>query len=104
MANVLNISLILFISSINQEPTEENTQPLVKIFESDFRPQVGDIIDDPGFDSGFHNGYEVVKVTINYTSNECFVSLVPLAIEVEKISVEDYIEKLKKHGWSIQSK
>ncbi|WP_041556029.1 hypothetical protein [Carnobacterium sp. 17-4] len=100
----MNISLILFISSINQEPTVENTQSLVKTFESDFRPQVGDIIDDPGFDSGFHNGYEVVKVTINYTLNECFVSLVPLAIEVEKIRVEDYIKKLKTYGWSIQSR
>lgn len=104
MVNILNISLMLFVSSLNQEPSEENTQPLMKTFESNFRPQVGDIIDDPGFDSSFHNGYEVVKVTINYTSNECLVSLVPLAIEVEKISVEDYIKKLKTHGWSIPSR
>ncbi|WP_238321828.1 hypothetical protein [Carnobacterium jeotgali] len=104
MVNILNINLLLFVSSLNQEPTEENTQALVKTVESNFRPQVGDIIDDPGFDSNFHNGYEVAKVTINYTSNECFVSLVPLAIEVEEISVEDYINRLKTHGWSIQSR
>ncbi len=102
--NVLNINLILFVSSINQEPpdTEENTRTLVKTFETDFRPQVGDIIDDPGFDSKFHNGYEVVKVTINYTLNECLVSLTPIAIEVENIWVGDYIKKLKTHGWHIQ--
>ncbi len=73
----------------------------MKTFESDFRPVTGDIIDDPGFDGGFHNGYEVVKVTTNYSSNECLVSLKPLLIEIETIRAEDYIKKLKTHGWRI---
>jgi hypothetical protein len=56
-------------------------------------PVKGDIIDDPDFDSRFHNGYEVVKVTLNYETNECYVSLHPLAIELEEISINNYIEK-----------
>ena len=47
----------------------------MKTFESTFRPAIGDIIDDPGFDPKFHNGYEVVKVTLNYELNKCYVSL-----------------------------
>ncbi|MDQ7862501.1 hypothetical protein RCO48_20295 [Peribacillus frigoritolerans] len=49
----------------------------------------------PGFDPGFHNGYEVVKVTINYASNECLVSLHPLAIEIEEIGMETYFRNWK---------
>jgi hypothetical protein len=76
----------------------------MKTFESDIRPVKGDIIDDPGFHSGFHNGYEIVKVSINYSSNECYVSLTPLAIEIEEITTEIYIEKLEAHGWRVVSK
>ena len=64
----------------------------------------GDIIDDPGFDSRFHNGYEVVKVTINYATNECYVSLHPLAMELEEMSINDYIDKLVANEWHIVSK
>jgi hypothetical protein len=64
----------------------------------------GDIIDDPGFDSRFHNGYEVVKVTINYATNECYVSLHPLAMELEEMSINDYIDKLVSNEWHIVSK
>ena len=64
----------------------------------------GDIIDDPGFDSRFHNGYEVVKVTINYATNECYVSLHPLAMELEEMSINDYIDKLVTNEWLIVSK
>jgi hypothetical protein len=64
----------------------------------------GDIIDDPGFDSRFHNGYEVVKVTINYATNECYVSLHPLAMELEEMSINDYIDKLVTNEWHIVSK
>jgi hypothetical protein len=71
----------------------------MKSFESHFRPAIGDIIEDPGFDSRFHNSYEVVKVSINYSLNECLVSLAPLFIEQENMSAEDYIEKLKNNGW-----
>jgi hypothetical protein len=64
----------------------------------------GDIIDDPGFDSRFHNGYEIVKVTINYATNECYVSLHPLAMELEEMSINDYIDKLVTNEWHIVSK
>ena len=64
----------------------------------------GDIIDDPGFDSRFHNGYEVVKVTINYATNECYVSLHPLAMELEEMSINDYIDNLVANEWHIVSK
>ncbi|MCY8955783.1 hypothetical protein MOE39_18435 [Bacillus cereus] len=92
----MKINLVLFVSSI-----KEKTIPklMIKTFESDIRPIKGDIIDDPGFDSSFHNGYEVVKVSINYASNECFVSLHPLAIELEDIKLDTYIEKLEAYGW-----
>ncbi|WP_101845420.1 hypothetical protein [Halobacillus sp. Marseille-P3879] len=91
----MKIHLILFASS----DTEQKSAAMVKSFDSDIRPVQGDIIDDPGFDAGFHNGYEVVKVTINYESEECLVSLSPLAIEVQEIKLETYVEKLLTHGW-----
>ncbi|HHQ2481143.1 TPA: hypothetical protein ACSPJ7_005549 [Bacillus cereus] len=71
----------------------------MKTFESTIRPIAGDIIHDPGFDSEFHNGYEVVKITINYASNECYISLTPLLLGGKKMKIETYIEKLKMHGW-----
>lgn len=97
----MQITFILFVSSVNRNTTM--SEVLTKTIESDFRPVAGDVIDDPGFDSRFHNGYEVVKVTINYMTNECLVSLSPLAIEVEEIQVDEYIKKLQSNGWRVQS-
>lgn len=97
----MKINLMLFISSVKEKHIQE---AMMKTFESNIRPVEGDIIDDPGFDPEFHNGYEVVKVTINYASNECWVSLTPLAIEVEEIKIETYIKKLEEHGWRVVSK
>ncbi|HDR8072424.1 TPA: hypothetical protein QCY71_005534 [Bacillus cereus] len=94
----MKIHLIIFISTVKKN--KENVPGLMmKTFESTILPSIGDIIHDPGFDSEFHNGYEVVKVTINYASNECYVSLTPLVLKREKMKVETYIEKLKTHGW-----
>ncbi|WP_245690156.1 hypothetical protein [Sediminibacillus albus] len=76
----------------------------MKTVESAIRPMKGDILDDPGFHSKFHNGYEVAKVTISYASDTIWVSLAPLAIELEEISVETYIQHLKAHDWRIVSK
>ncbi|WP_404451782.1 hypothetical protein LG329_15785 [Virgibacillus necropolis] len=95
------INLIIFITSVKEKNI---TEVMMKTFESNIRPVKGDIIDDPGFHSGFHNGYEVVKVTINYASNECFVSLHPLALEIEEIKIETYMEKLVEHDWQVVSK
>jgi hypothetical protein len=97
----MKINLFVFVSSV-KEPAKKEL--LSKTFESDIRPVIGDIIDDPGFDPDFHNGYEVVKVTINYASNECYVSLTPLVLEREEIKIETYIEKLESNGWRIISK
>ncbi|PFV80130.1 hypothetical protein COL05_15395 [Bacillus sp. AFS059628] len=97
----MKINLVLFVSSFKEQTTPKL---MIKTIESDIRPIKGDIIDDPGFDSSFHNGYEVVKVSINYTSSECFVSLHPLAIELEDIKLDTYIEKLEAHGWLTVSK
>ncbi|GAE37221.1 hypothetical protein JCM9157_4489 [Halalkalibacter akibai JCM 9157] len=77
---------------------------VMKTFESIIRPVKGDIIDDPGFDSRFHNGYEVVKVTINYETDECYVSLHPLVLELEEMSINDYLDKLKANKWRVVSK
>ncbi|GAA0350493.1 hypothetical protein [Bacillus horti] len=99
----MKIKLIIFVTSVHHEPTKENSNILTKTIESEIKPVVGDIIDDPGFDSRFHNGYEVAKVTINYTSNECLVSLTPLVIESEKMTAVEYMEKLKNNGWSIET-
>ncbi len=98
----MKIHLLLFVSSIHAESPRKET--LVKTVESDIRPVQGDILDDPGFHPGFHNGYEVVKVTLNYATNECFVSLTPLMVEKEEISVDAYVERLQEHGWRVLSK
>lgn len=97
----MKINLLIFISSVKEQ---EKSISMMKTFESDIRPVRGDIIDDPGFDPGFHNGYEVVKVSINYASNECFVSLHPLALDIQEIKIETYIGKLEAHGWCAVSK
>jgi len=97
----MKINLIIFITSV-QENTSQKL--MMKTFESTIRPVKGDIVDDPGFHCGFHNGYEIVKVTINYASNECFVSLTPLAIEIEEIKIDIYLEKLEANGWRVVSK
>ena len=99
----MNINLVIFITSTKEQQENNRSEMLIKTVESTFRPAIGDIIDDPGFDSRFHNGYEVVKVTVNYESNECHVSLCPLVIELEEISVADYIDKLTAHKWRIVS-
>ena len=62
----MKINLGIFISSINERNENNVGKLLMKTFESDIRPVKGDIIDDPGFHADYHNGYEVVKVTINY--------------------------------------
>ncbi|UTR12769.1 hypothetical protein MM300_11045 [Evansella sp. LMS18] len=98
----MKINLIIFVTSIKEE---DNIGTLMmKTVESDFRPVQGDILDDPGFHPGFHNGYEVVKVTINYASGECFVSLQPLVIDREEIKAETYIDRLKANGWHAVAK
>lgn len=102
MGILMKIFLLAFISSYKD--LNNNGSLMMKKFDSDFRPAKGDIIEDPGFLIGFHNGYEVVKVTINYELNECMVSLQPLVINKEEVSVEIYIENLKMHGWSVVSK
>ena len=96
--------MIIFLTSTKEQKKKNRTEIVMKTFESAFRPVKGDIIDDPGFDSRFHNGYEVVKVTINYETNECYVSLHPLALEIEEISINDYIDKLAANKWRIVSK
>lgn len=100
----MKINLMLFLSSSKDNRESARQETMMKTFESTIRPVKGDIIDDPGFDPGFHNGYEVVKVTINYAENECFVSLLPLVLELEKIKVETYIEKLEANGWRAVTK
>ncbi len=92
----------MLVTSTKEE--NGNSEIVMKTFESNIRPVKGDIIDDPGFDSRFHNGYEVVKVTINYETNECYVSLQPLVMELEEISVSEYIDKLVANKWGIVSK
>ncbi len=97
----MEIKLLIFLSSTKEE---NKSEMVMKTFESSFRPMIGDIIEDPGFDPGFHNGYEVVKVTVHYERNECYVSLVPLAIEIEEMRFDDYINKLTANGWQVVSK
>lgn len=92
----MKIHFVIFVSSIIKKST---SKALMKTVESDFRPQVGDIIDDPGFDRKFHNGYEVVKVTVNYAEQECFASLAPLVVEQEEMEIEKYLNKLEENGW-----
>ncbi|MFD1737475.1 hypothetical protein ACFSCX_13015 [Bacillus salitolerans] len=99
----MKINLLVLVSSY-KEQNKNNVSTLIKTIESTIRPVEGDIIDDPGFDPGFHNGYKVVKVTLNYASNTCWVSLSPLEIEAEEISVQSYVNKLEKNGWKVVTK
>ena len=96
----MKIHLMIFISSVKDQIEKNIHRSMIKTFESTIRPVKGDIIDDPGF----HNGYEVVKVTINYASNECYVSLQPLLLEIEEIKIETYLKKLEENGWHVISK
>ena len=96
----MNIHLVIFVASMN----EEQVVTMKKTFQSDFRPVEGDIIDDPGFSPKFHNGYEVAKVTINYATEECWVSLAPLVMELEEISIGEYVDRLQENGWHILEK
>lgn len=100
----MKINLLLFIASVKEQQNKNRQEVMMKAFESNIRPVGGDILDDPGFDPQFHNGYEVVKVTIDYASDECWVSLSPLAMEMEEIAVETYIGKLQANGWRVVSK
>lgn len=100
----MKINLMIFVTSVKEEKEKNIQELMMKTLESNIRPVQGDIIDDPGFDAKFHNGYDVTKVTINYALDECWVSLTPLAIEIEEIKVETYIEKLKAQGWRVVSK
>ncbi|TYP79109.1 hypothetical protein [Paenibacillus methanolicus] len=92
----MKIQLVLFLASSSEIAT---SHLMLKTFTSDIRPVRGDLIDDPGFDPRFHNGYEVAKVTISYASEECWVSLAPLAIEAEEMPLADYKAKLAANGW-----
>ena len=98
----MDIHLVLFVTSAKR--VGSRSEMLMKTVYSSFRPVMGDHIDDPGFDANFHNGYEVVKVAINYEDEMCYVSLSPLAIEVEDMPVERYIDKLLANGWEIVEK
>lgn len=100
----MKINLMLFIASVKEQKEKNRQEVMMKTIESNIRPIAGDILDDPGFHPEFHNGYEVAKVTINFASDECWVSLTPLAIELEEIAVETYIEKLEANGWRTVSK
>ena len=100
----MKIKMFIFLTSTKEQKENNRSELVMKTFESTIRPAIGDIIDDPGFDPKFHNGYEVVKVTINYELNECYVSLAPLVMELEDISIDDYIDKLVAHNWRIVSK
>ncbi|MFX3633938.1 MAG: hypothetical protein ACE3L7_26645 [Candidatus Pristimantibacillus sp.] len=96
----MKINLLFFLHSIKKGNTpKDKHEILIKTFESPVRPIKGDILDDPGFHPDFHNGYEVAKVTINYEFNECWVSLTPLALEIENIPKETYLNNLIHHGW-----
>lgn len=100
----MKIKMIIFLTSTKDQNDHNRSAMVMKTFDSPIRPVKGDIIDDPGFDSRFHNGYEVAKVTLNYELNECYVSLHPLAIELEEISMNDYLDKLLTNGWRIVTK
>ena len=82
-------------------PDGTETVGLQKTFESIIRPFEGDVIEDPGFSPQYYNGYEVVKVGLNYETDECWVSLAPLDLELTEIPVSDYIERLLAHGWQV---
>lgn len=100
----MKIKLFIFLTSSKEHKEKNRSEVVMKTFESSFRPFLGDIIEDPGFDAKYHNGYEVVKVTVNYEKDECYVSMKPVAIDLEELSIEDYIDKLLANGWSILSK
>lgn len=54
--NVMKINMVIFLTSSKEQIESNRTEIVMKTFESTIRPVIGDIIDDPGFDSRFHNG------------------------------------------------
>ncbi|MCQ6343507.1 hypothetical protein NPM06_28745 [Bacillus cereus] len=74
---------------------------LMKTFESMIRPMEGDLLDDPGFYAEPYD-YSIIKISINYETDECYVSMMPVRIENMDLKVlHTYIEKLKMNGWSV---
>lgn len=74
---------------------------LMKTFESMIRPMEGDLLDDPGFYAEPYD-YSIIKISINYETDECYVSMMPVRIENMDLKVlHTYIEKLKTNGWSV---
>lgn len=104
MDPIMKVNVVLLLTSVSEHRQNGMAHVMMKTFESNIRPVVGDILDDPGFHPQYHNGYEVVKVTINYASDECWVSLAPLAIELENIPLEAYRDNLALHGWRVVTK
>ncbi|MCQ6288740.1 MULTISPECIES: hypothetical protein [Bacillus cereus group] len=74
---------------------------LMKTFKSIIRPMEGDLLDDPGFYAEPYE-YTIIKTSINYETDECYVSMKPILMETmdEKV-LYTYIEKLKMNGWSV---
>jgi len=53
--------MVIFLTSSKEEKEKNSSKIVMKTVASIFHPVKGDMIDDPGFESRVHNGYDVVK-------------------------------------------
>lgn len=100
----MNIHFIIFIPEASNEIGEPAGAVMMKTFVSSVRPVAGDVIADPGFHPDYHNGYEVVRVTLDYAEGECWVSMSPMVPELRGMEADDYVKHLSGHGWIVMER
>ncbi len=82
----------LFLDITHGTQGEYHCARLIKDFDSDLRPMVGDTVVDEGLD-----GADVTKVTLDYANEVCAVYLNGPTIDSEDLS--SCIDDLVKSGW-----
>lgn len=72
---------------------------IIKEYESNIKPCIGDKITDYLWEDG---ECEVVDVNINYMDNELYVTIAPYKV-TNREHYEEVLKAAKSHGWSVPS-
>lgn len=89
---------IILMQQIQLEDFRKGWRNITKEFESNIVPHKGDLISDSVWKDPYE--YEVVEININYSENECYVSLAPIKLETNDIEhLKKYTEMTKLHHW-----
>lgn len=96
---------IILVHPVSLNTAEEDGSTfvtLLKNFESDIKPCEGDLIEDPAF-AEYPFGYEVVKVTIDFAENACYVSIGVLELDSgDGVILTGYVDHALAHGWRLE--